>query len=400
MGANFFFYYNAFVFVNILILFSILVFRKNNSRTNILLGLIILCPGLNFLNNMIIISEVIYRFPVSLFLFQGTALTYGFLIYMYVISMIGKPFSPRNILHYITLFAILLDIFFYVEFLNMLPEQQKHYLDCLFVKECYPSQMNIINALAVIVWMAYFIQSHLIVLKHEKSAQNFFSDIDKINITYLKNFTRLIIGLNSILIVLYLTIQTSFVEYFVIPTIVNVVNTFILFYAFHRNAIFNQQQYCTLLNNAESLSRFQKIEDPLCKDIQILQQEKQKTQKEYILLKAEIEELSSKIEKLLKEKKPHLHKDINLTKFSAELNSCSYTVSLFLNTKYNMNFFDFINYHRIQEVLHKLKNNDLKVVTIEGIASECGFNSKSAFYRAFKKFTGKTPTEYLKENFS
>jgi len=33
-----------------------------------------------------------------------------------------------------------------------------------------------------------------------------------------------------------------------------------------------------------------------------------------------------------------------------------------------------------------------------GLALDSGFNSKASFNRAFKKFTGQTPSEYLKNN--
>jgi len=38
--------------------------------------------------------------------------------------------------------------------------------------------------------------------------------------------------------------------------------------------------------------------------------------------------------------------------------------------------------------------NELNI-TIEGLAFDVGYNSRSAFYRAFKKYTDLTPTEYL-----
>jgi len=42
-------------------------------------------------------------------------------------------------------------------------------------------------------------------------------------------------------------------------------------------------------------------------------------------------------------------------------------------------------------MLNSAENKNLKIISL---AYDCGFNSKSAFYLAFKNHTGITPTEY------
>jgi len=62
------------------------------------------------------------------------------------------------------------------------------------------------------------------------------------------------------------------------------------------------------------------------------------------------------------------------------------------------NFSDYINSLRVDEAKKLLKNADFEAYTIVAIGLECGFNSKSTFYTAFKKFTGQTPTAYRKQH--
>jgi AraC-like DNA-binding protein len=53
---------------------------------------------------------------------------------------------------------------------------------------------------------------------------------------------------------------------------------------------------------------------------------------------------------------------------------------------------------RVEEEKKKLCLMKENRLTIEAIAGECGFRSRSAFYTAFKKTEGKLPTQWLKES--
>ena len=60
------------------------------------------------------------------------------------------------------------------------------------------------------------------------------------------------------------------------------------------------------------------------------------------------------------------------------------------------NFSDYINSLRVEEAKRCLRNPGFEAYTMVAIGLECGFNSKSTFYTAFKKFTGQTPTSFRK----
>lgn len=59
-----------------------------------------------------------------------------------------------------------------------------------------------------------------------------------------------------------------------------------------------------------------------------------------------------------------------------------------------MNFFDFINSHRITEAKKRLISSQYKHLSIEGIAFDVGFKTKTSFNTAFNKFVGTTPSKF------
>ncbi len=92
---------------------------------------------------------------------------------------------------------------------------------------------------------------------------------------------------------------------------------------------------------------------------------------------------------------PYLDPEINITKLSRMLDVRPEYLSEVLNDKLGQNFFDFINRYRIEAFKTQCISETNKHLSIVGIAYSCGFNSKASFYRAFKKFEGKTPIAYM-----
>jgi len=92
-----------------------------------------------------------------------------------------------------------------------------------------------------------------------------------------------------------------------------------------------------------------------------------------------------------------LDSSLSLESLAGELNKSVSNLSKLMNSQTESNFSDYINKYRVEEAKKLLSDNEYSGYTIVAIGLECGFNSKSAFYSAFKKFTNVTPTIYKKE---
>ncbi len=92
---------------------------------------------------------------------------------------------------------------------------------------------------------------------------------------------------------------------------------------------------------------------------------------------------------------PFLKTDFTLKTMSEETSIPLHHLSFLINDHYKVNFNDFINRHRIEYVIRKDKESKWNNYSIEGIANEIGFKSKSTFINSFRKLTGTTPYNYL-----
>jgi len=103
-----------------------------------------------------------------------------------------------------------------------------------------------------------------------------------------------------------------------------------------------------------------------------------------------------KLARRMKEEQPFLEQDLTLSELSRRLGINTKYLSQVINEVEGMNFMDYINSHRIERAKELLQHPSYEYHTVLAIAQEVGFKSKSAFYNAFKKFTGLTPAAWKK----
>ena len=86
----------------------------------------------------------------------------------------------------------------------------------------------------------------------------------------------------------------------------------------------------------------------------------------------------------------------SLAGLSRQINESSHHVSQVMNEKLNKSFFELLAVYRVEYAKKLISEDKMTKLTVEELAEQVGYNSKSSFNIAFKKYTLKTPSEYRK----
>jgi AraC-like DNA-binding protein len=91
----------------------------------------------------------------------------------------------------------------------------------------------------------------------------------------------------------------------------------------------------------------------------------------------------------------YLDKNASIAQLAEKLNTTETDLREFLQQEYGMGINDFLNKHRIGYMVDLLNDPGNKDFTIEYVSQKAGFPSRSTMYRAFSKFHGGNPTDYI-----
>lgn len=107
------------------------------------------------------------------------------------------------------------------------------------------------------------------------------------------------------------------------------------------------------------------------------------------------EVLHQRLKELMLAQQAFKNSELSLTDLAERLETHPNYLSQLINERTGKNFYDYVNSMRVEAFLNLVADPKNRQYTLFALALECGFNSKTAFNRYFKKATGKSPSEYL-----
>ena len=124
--------------------------------------------------------------------------------------------------------------------------------------------------------------------------------------------------------------------------------------------------------------------------------------KELIKKNAKSFEISPEKLKLLDDKiqqycltQPYLNPEFSLSTMSADIDIPVHHLSYYFNEYMNVNFNTWKNDHKINYVISLIEKGSNELLTLDALAKQAGFGSRTTFFNAFKQKIGLTPSEYL-----
>jgi AraC-like DNA-binding protein len=246
--------------------------------------------------------------------------------------------------------------------------------------------------LKIVSFSAYLFLSIKMLLEHKNRIKDVFSYQEKITLMWLTNMLWLFLfGLLQGISILFffqeheeLTQIMGFMEYFSIVVIFYIGVMGLLQPEIYRQS---EQVYISELKR--------ELSNPPAS----LPEEKNDNNIKYrksALTGEDMERIANKLNTLMQEQRSFLEPDLSMPQLAAHLTVSPNYLSQTLSSKFDSNFFDYINRLRIDYAKTQLLDPQLSKKSVVDIAIDSAFNSRSAFYTAFKKHVGMTPSEFKK----
>jgi len=373
----------------------VLLNKKNKKQADIFLSLIFACFGLVLLDNYFRNTGFYNQNPHLIGVTYCIPMLIGplFYIYAYLLIKKGARFKKTDFLHALP-FLIFVTYFFNTFYLLTGPEKIK------FFREVGrdPSFM-IYAAESLLIFSApvYFILILFLLRKHSKNLKENYSYTEKINLNWL----RLILICTIVLTIISFATNLfsdviPLIPYWVGDNIfftgLTVLVFFLGYYGIQQAEIYKGIS----LEEARNTLERHAVDDRHEKGKPKLDHANTDKYKKSGLHSEDADRYLEIILQYMEQHKPYLETKLSIKMLSEAIEISTNHISQVINEKLKLNFFDFINGYRVEEVKKCLTDPSYEHYTLLGIAFECGFNAKSSFNSIFKKSTGLTPTEFQK----
>lgn len=350
----------------------ILASKKNKSEADKILALWLFFTGFHLFLYYLHYKNDFASFPFLLGLELPMPLLQGPFLFLYTSALTNQNQHKKyNLLHFVP---------FVLAFLVLIPFFRLSFEEKLEVFQNegrgYENLILILYSAILISGIVYALLSLQKLSKHRKNISEAFSSTEKINLRWLQ---YLILG-SSIIWLVVILFNDEYIFSFVVFYLI-----FIGYFGIKQVGIFTNQSPENTISVTSSPENIE-IETS---------SEKIKYEKSG-LSNSELLSLHQKLTQIMSDEKLYKNPDLTLAELSQKLHIHSNTLSQVINSAEGKNFYDYINSQRVEEFQKLILLPENQKFTLLSVAYECGFNSKTAFNRNFKKATGLSPSEYLK----
>lgn len=355
------FYFLLAVFQGVLLAF-IMIFRRPIRKANLFFGLLVFLFSLSLLH--LILEESISGFNAKFPVPMEFSLSYGPLAYLHVMYIKDpkRTFLKKDLLHF--LLSLLLDgIFFTTLFLYVRSHMEWAYANILTIQSIALA-ISFLGAVQLSIY-TYFIY------KESVEAKRVLREFQKIKrwLNFLIGSWSLIIGFLVLAVPIGLIFiedvdENSYLLYMPLGTLICLF-IYLLGYIYLLKYVPMIEKY------VERISKFS-------------------------FTKKELNDQNNRLLLVLKEEKLYQDSSLTIAKLANHLGLPINSLSILINESLQTNFNDLINQHRVLAFKERILQPDSHKYSIMGLGQEVGFRSKASFYRAFKKETGITPTQFIK----
>ncbi len=356
----------------------LLLQKRKKSIADIILAIWMFIVGFHLLSIYGYFQEWHLEWSFLVTVFAPFPLLHGPFLYLYIQSLIREENKIRwwDAFHFL---PYILGLWVFWDFINLSGPELTQSLDA--VEKAEPLSFQLIGLATQFSGLLYAIISHFLLNRHQKHIKDKFSFQQEVSLNWIR-YNIWAIGLIYVVVILSVSLEVyagvlpnEFSNYLIYLT----VTLFVFFFGY-----FGIRQENIFLDspNKEQETRYSQTSD------------------RYQRSGLKSDQLDSHYKKLLEymdQEKPFLESKLTLNQLAKGLDISPNHLSQIINEKTRQNFYQFVNAYRIRMFKEKLQEPQSQHFTLLSIALDCGFNSKSSFNHTFKKFTGMTPSQYLKK---
>lgn len=380
------------------LVFAILLYFRSriNRLSNIHLAFILLAFSVEVLQKFLLDTGYLFQFPYLVGINLPFDVSVGVALYWYVRSTTfpEKDNRPQAFLKHYSLFFIC--VILSIPYWSMDFDSKLFMMETGAVPPEWPAYVSYTvggqTLLKIVSFSAYLFLSIKMLLEHKARIKHVFSYQEKITLMWLTNMLWLFLfGLiQGISILLFfqdheeLTQIMGFMEYFSIIVIFYIGVMGLLQPEIYRKS---EQVYIRELKQELATPRESKTDEQNGNKIKY---------RKSALTNNDIQRIANKLNTLMQEQQIFLDPDLSMPQLADGLSVSPNYLSQTLSSKFDTNFFDYINRLRIEYAKAQLLDPKLNKKSVVDIAIDSAFNSRSAFYTAFKKHVGMTPSQFKK----